>query len=66
MKGVTEKKWGAAHETQEERRPKCGYFLEGGTEIPMKGVTETKWGAETEGMTIQKLPHLEIHPIYNH
>jgi hypothetical protein len=25
-----------------------------------------KFGAATEGMTIQKLPHLGIHPIYNH
>jgi hypothetical protein len=32
----------------------------------MEGVTETKCGAETEGMTIQRLPHLGIHPIYNH
>jgi hypothetical protein len=34
--------------------------------IPMEGVTETKFGAETEGMTIQRLPHLVIHPINNH
>jgi hypothetical protein len=34
--------------------------------IPMEAVTETKVGAETEGMTIQKLPHLGIHPINNH
>jgi hypothetical protein len=34
--------------------------------IPMEGVTETKCGAETEGMTIQKLPQLGIHPINNH
>jgi hypothetical protein len=34
--------------------------------IPMEGVIETKCGAETEGMTIQRLPHLGIHPIYNH
>jgi hypothetical protein len=32
----------------------------------MKGVTETKCGAETEGMTIHRLSHLGIHPIYNH
>ena len=32
----------------------------------MEAVTETKFGAETEGMTIQKLPHLGIHPINNH
>jgi hypothetical protein len=31
----------------------------------MEGVTETKCGAEPEGMIIQRLPHLEIHPIYN-
>ena len=34
--------------------------------IPMEGVTEIKHGAETEQMTIQRLPHLEIHPINNH
>ena len=33
--------------------------------IPMEGVTETKFGAEPEGTTIQRLPHLGIHPI-NH
>jgi hypothetical protein len=30
------------------------------------GVTETKFEAETEGRTIQRLPHLGIHPINNH
>jgi hypothetical protein len=34
--------------------------------IRMEGVTETKRGAETEGRTIQRLPHLAIHPINNH
>ena len=34
--------------------------------IPMGGVTETKCGAGTEGITIQRLPHLGIHPINNH
>jgi hypothetical protein len=34
--------------------------------IPMEGVTETKCGAETEGMTIQRLPHLGIYSIYSH
>jgi hypothetical protein len=37
-----------------------------GNKIPMEGVTETKFMAETEGMTIQKLPHLGIHFINNH
>jgi hypothetical protein len=35
-----------------------------GNIIPMEGVTERKCG--TEGMTIQRLLHLGIHPIYNH
>jgi hypothetical protein len=34
--------------------------------ITMEEVTETKFGAETEGVTIQRLPHLAIHPINNH
>jgi hypothetical protein len=34
--------------------------------IPIEGVTGTKCGAEMEGRTIQRLSHLEIHPIYNH
>jgi hypothetical protein len=34
--------------------------------IPMEGVTETKCGTEIEGMTIQILPHLGIHPICSH
>jgi hypothetical protein len=32
----------------------------------MGGVTQTKYGVETEGKAIQRLPHLGIHPIYNH
>jgi hypothetical protein len=32
----------------------------------MEGITETKFGAEIEGETIQRLPHLGIHPINNH
>jgi hypothetical protein len=41
-------------------------LLRRGSKTPMEGVTETKCGAETEGMTIQRLPHLGIHPINNH
>jgi hypothetical protein len=33
-------------------------LLKRGNKIPME--------AETEGMTIQRLPHLGIHPINNH
>ena len=39
------------------------FLLRMGNKIPMEGVTETKFGAETEGMTIQRLSHLGIHPI---
>jgi hypothetical protein len=35
-------------------------LLRRGNKISMEGVT--KCGAETEGMTIQRLPHLGIHP----
>ena len=42
-------------------------ILSMGNKIPMEGVTETKFRAKTEGKTIiQRLPHLGIHPIYNH
>jgi hypothetical protein len=41
-------------------------LLRRGNKIPMERVTETKCGAETKGMTIQRLPHLGIHPICNH
>ena len=41
-------------------------LLRRGNKTPMEGVTETKYGAETEGMTIQSLPYLRTHPIYNH
>jgi hypothetical protein len=41
-------------------------LLRRGNKIPMKGVTETNFGAETEGMTIQRLPHLGIHHIYSY
>jgi hypothetical protein len=41
-------------------------ILRRGNKVPVEGVTETKCGAETEGMTIQRLPHLGMHPINNH
>jgi hypothetical protein len=39
-------------------------LLRRGNKIPMEGVT--KCNAETEGMTIHRLPHLEIHSINRH
>jgi hypothetical protein len=41
-------------------------LLKMGNKIPMEGVTETKFRAETEGRTIQRLPHSGTHPIDNH
>jgi hypothetical protein len=41
-------------------------LLRRGNKIPMEGVTETKCGADPEGMTINRLPYMGIHPIYNH
>jgi hypothetical protein len=34
-----------------------------GNKISVGGDRETKCGAETEGKTMQRLPHLAIHPI---
>jgi hypothetical protein len=45
---------------------KLRILLRRGNKIPMEGITETKFRAETEGMTIQRLPHLVIHLINNH
>ena len=42
------------------------FRLRRGNKIPMEGVKETKFGAETEGKTIQRLPHPGIHPINSH
>jgi hypothetical protein len=41
-------------------------LLRRGNKILMGANMEIKYGAETEGKTIQRLPHLGIHPIYNH
>jgi hypothetical protein len=42
------------------------FLLRMGNKIPMEGVTETMFRAEMEGRTIQRLPHMGIHPINNH
>jgi hypothetical protein len=51
---------------KEDRSVDTLILLRRGNKIPMKGVTETKFKADSEGMTIQRLPHLGIHPINNH
>ena len=50
---------------KEDQSVDTSIILRRGNKIPMEGVTETKCEAETEGITIQRLPHLGIHPIYN-
>jgi hypothetical protein len=42
------------------------FLLIMGNKIPMEGVTETKFRADMEERTIQRLPHLGIHPINSH
>jgi hypothetical protein len=51
---------------KEDQSVNTSFLLRMGNKIPMEGVTETKFGAETEGRTIQRLPHSGIHPINNH
>jgi hypothetical protein len=51
---------------KEDQSVGTSILLRRGNKIPMEGVTETKFEAKTEGMTIQKLSHLGIHPINNH
>ena len=51
---------------KEDQRVDTSILLRRGNKIPMEGVIEAKFGTETEGMTIQRLPHLGIHPINNH
>jgi hypothetical protein len=51
---------------KEDESVGTSFLLRMGNKIPMEGVTETKFGAETEGRTIQRLPHLGIHPINNY
>jgi hypothetical protein len=53
---------------KEDQSMDTSILLRRRNKMPMDGVgvTETKFEAETEGMTIQKLPYLGIHPINNH
>jgi hypothetical protein len=46
-----------------EQSVDTSFFLRMWIIIPIEGVTETKCGAETEGRTIQSLPHPGILPI---
>jgi hypothetical protein len=55
-------------ESQEEGRSMHGYFISSriGNKTPIEGVTETKFGAKMKGWTIQRLPHLGLHPKVTH
>jgi hypothetical protein len=51
---------------KEDQRVNTSFLLRIRNKIPMEGVTEAKFGAETKGWTIQRLPHLGIHPLNSH
>jgi hypothetical protein len=51
---------------KEDQSVDTSILLRRGKKITIEGVTEMKFRAETEGMTIQRLSHLGIHPINNH
>jgi hypothetical protein len=42
------------------------FLLRIGNKIPMEGVTVTTFGAKMKAWTIQRLPHMGIHPIISH
>jgi hypothetical protein len=43
---------------KEDQSMDTSFLLRMGDKTPMEGVTESKFRAETEGTTIQRLPHL--------
>jgi hypothetical protein len=51
---------------KEDQCVNTSFLLRMRNKIPTGGVIETKFRAETEGKTIQRLPHPGIHPINSH
>jgi hypothetical protein len=51
---------------EEDQSVDTSVLLKKGNKITLRRVIETNCQAEAEWMTIQRLPHLGIHPIYNH
>jgi hypothetical protein len=51
---------------KEEQSVDASVLLRRRNKILTRGNMEIKCGAETERKVIQSLPHLGIHPIYNH
>jgi hypothetical protein len=49
---------------KENKSVGASVFLRKGNKILMGANIETNCGTETEGKAIQRLPHMEIHPIY--
>jgi hypothetical protein len=51
---------------KEDQNVNSSVLLRRVNKILTGGNMETKCGAVIEGKTIQRLPHLGIHPIYSH
>ena len=51
---------------KEDQNVDASVLLRRGNKILTGGNMKTKCGAETEGKAIQRLSHLEIHPIYSY
>jgi hypothetical protein len=51
---------------KEYQRVDTSFLPRIGNKIPMEGVAETKFGAMMKGENIQRLSHLEVHPIISY
>ena len=51
---------------EDDQNVDASVLLRRGSKILTGRNMETMYGAETEGKTIQRLPHLGIHTIYSH
>jgi hypothetical protein len=51
---------------KEDQSVDASVLLRRGNKVLKGGNMEMKYSAETEGKAIQRLLHLEIHPIYSH
>jgi hypothetical protein len=54
------------HKKKEHQNVYASVFFRRVNRILTRGNMETKCGAETEGKIIQRLPRMQIHPIYSH
>jgi hypothetical protein len=51
---------------KEDQRVDTSFLPRIGNKISKEGLAETKFGAKRKKWTIQRLPHLGIHPIISH